>query len=124
LAMAAPVPEKPKTAPEEPAAQRVRKELNSPVTIDIVNQSLPQAIGQLKDKTGIDFILDRTTLEAHFNERTGNGMDGLAVNLKLNRVPARRGLRQLLVEHDLGYVILGGQGLTTTQAMTPPRTRR
>ncbi len=122
LVMAAPLPDKVKAAEDSPA-QRLRKDLNSAVTIEFANLPLPQAINQLKDKTGIDLVLDRAILEPFFMERNpnGTGMDGVMVNAKLSKTPVRRGLRNLLSEYDLGFVIIGEQVLITTQAMTATR---
>jgi hypothetical protein len=122
LLKAAPLPEKTKPTEDSPA-QKVRKDLNSAVTIEFASLPLPQAINQLKDKTGIDLVLDRSVLEPFFLERNpnGTGLDGVTVTAKLNKTPIRRGLRNLLSEYDLGYVIVGEQVLITTQAMTTTR---
>jgi hypothetical protein len=124
--MAAPVPEKPKVAAEESPAQKIRKELNIPVTIELLNLPLVQAFNQLKEKTGVDFVLDRAVLDTYFMERTGGngGIDNIMVTAKLNKTPLRRGLRKLLSEYDLGYVILGDHVLITTQSMTCNRLMR
>jgi hypothetical protein len=124
--VAAPVPEKPAKGEEEPAAQKLRRDLNTPVTVEISALPLPQAMSVLKEKTGVDFVLDRSILDPYFNERTGqgNGCDGVMVSGKFNKTVLRRGLKNLLSEHDLGYVIIGEQVLITSQAMVTTRQLR
>lgn len=129
LVMAAPLPEKGKAPADETPAQRLRRELNTPVTIELVGLALPQAINQLKEKTGVDFALDRAVLDMYFAERmaAAGGMgntDNVNVTARMNKVPLRRGLRNLLSEYDLGFVIIGEQVLITTQTMSFVRVLR
>ena len=126
LVKAAPVPDKGKSEPGESPARKLARELSLPATVEFVNVALPQAITLLREKTGVDLVLDRAVLDPYFQERNpnGTGMDGVMVSAKLNKTPLRRGLRSILSEFDLGFVVIGEQVLITTQPMTSVRQLR
>src|ERR1051325_4880110 len=59
--VAAPVQEGDKGQQATPV-EKVRKSLQQPVTIEIKDKSLEQAIADLKDKTKINLVLDRNAI--------------------------------------------------------------
>jgi uncharacterized protein YneF (UPF0154 family) len=82
-------------------AEKIRKELDQVITMDIENQSLNLAIEQLKEQTKINFILDKVVI-------TQMGMDPeqIKVDLKLKGVKVRSALRTLLNPYNLSYAIV------------------
>ena len=105
----------------ESPAQKVRRQLDRVISVDIADRSFPKAIQELQEKSGIKFVVDRRVIDLHLSDRTGDDFDDTTVSLRLNREPLRPALRQLLAEHGLGLVILGDRVMITTQAMIPRR---
>ena len=91
------------------SADKIRKDLDRVLTLDIDQQPLALAINQVQELTKINFVLDRLTL-------TQNGIDPdqLTVSLKLKDVKARSALRSLLTPYNLNYAILGDTVLVST----------
>jgi len=108
IGRAAPAPADEKARPAD-SADKIRKELDHAVTLDVDQQPLALAINQVQELTRINFVLDRLTL-------TQNGIDPdqLTVTLKLKNVKARSALRSLLTPYNLNYAILGDTVLVST----------
>ncbi|HEY7310323.1 MAG TPA: hypothetical protein VH643_13245 [Gemmataceae bacterium] len=105
---AAPAPADDKARPSS-SADKIRKDLDRVLTLDIDQQPIALAINQVQELTKINFVLDRLTL-------TQNGIDPdqLTVSLKLKDVKARSALRSLLTPYNLNYAILGDTVLVST----------
>lgn len=93
----------------EGAADKIRKDLNRSLNLDVDQQPLALAIGQLHESTKINFVLDRFSLA-----QSGIDPDQLAVSLKLKDVKVRSALRSLLTPYNLNFAILGDTVLIST----------
>ena len=51
------------TAKEPSPAEKIRKALDQPLTIDYTSTSLPELVQHLKEKSRINFIIDRLALQ-------------------------------------------------------------
>jgi len=113
-APAAPVPSADDKKPAETPAEQVRKALNQNIaSLDIENQQLHLALEQLHEETKVNFVLDRTTIQA-----MGIDVDnGAPVRAKLTNVKARTALRNILNQYSLAYAIVGDSVLVTTEEM-------
>src|SRR5947209_1364807 len=97
LAVAAPTEDKGKTdKTAATAAEKIRKELDQTVTMDIDGQPLDLAINQLKEQTKVNLVLDRVALN-----NLGIDPSQAEVKLKLKDVKLRSGLRTLLNPYNL-----------------------
>jgi hypothetical protein len=102
------------------AAEQVRKELDQPVTIDILDQPLALAVNQLREQTKINFVLDTVAvaqLGVDANQAPAN-------NARLKGVKVRDALRGLLMPFNLTYVVLGDTVLITTEEVAVYRQMR
>ena len=108
ISQGAPAPADEKARPTD-AADKIRKELDRAVSLDIDQQPLALAISQVQELTKINFVLDRLTLT-----QSGLDPDQLTVTLKLKDVKARSALRSLLTPYNLNYAILGETVLVST----------
>jgi hypothetical protein len=130
--VAAPVPDSDKGSGQT-TAEKTRKALQDTVTVEIIDKTLEQALAELKDRTKINFTLDRQAVAA-FDQTTqpwggffpggGGGLPpGVAqpqaatLTLKAKDMKIRDALKQLLSHDNLTYVILGDSVLVTTEAM-------
>jgi hypothetical protein len=105
---AAPVVDK-KT--DAPAAEKIRKELDKVISVDIDGQALNLAIEQLKEQTKINFVLDQSVLPA-----LGMDPNNLpVVKLKLKEVKCRSVLRALLNPYNLGYAVVEDVVVVSTE---------
>jgi type II secretory pathway component GspD/PulD (secretin) len=108
IGRAAPAPADDKARPSS-SADKIRKELDRAVTLDVDQQPLALAISQVQELTKINFVLDRVTLA-----QSGIDPDQLTVSLKLKDIKARSALRSLLTPYNLNYAILGDTVLIST----------
>jgi hypothetical protein len=115
---AAPAPGEPQGKTTSPA-QKLRKDLDRVISVDIDQQPLHLAVNQLHEQTKINFVLDRLTLQQ-------NGIDpeGLVVSLKLKNVKLRSALRALLTPYNLNFAILGDTVLISNDEMATVRQMR
>ncbi len=113
-AMAAPLPAEPKTPVS--AAEKVRKALDQVVNLEFSEQPLQSALAQLTEQTKIKFVLDRVALAT-----TATGDPDLPVTVKLHDTKLRSGLRAVLNQYGLSYVVLEDTILVTTQEMADYR---
>jgi hypothetical protein len=100
------------SAKSETPAERVKKALDQIVDVDIENQSLQNAVVQLREQTKVPFVLDRTTVILQ-----GMNPDENVINLKLAKTKLRSALRSFLGPHNLTYAIIGDSVIITTDEM-------
>ena len=113
LAWAAPgAPETKQAAP----AQKVRQQLDQPISLDITDQSLSAALNQIREKAKINFVVDRLTIQ-----QMGMDPDQLLVSAKLHEVKVRTALRSVLGPYNLGYAIIGDTVLISTDDVVMQR---
>jgi type II secretory pathway component HofQ len=115
VAQAAPakIPADPESRKPDPGtAEKIRKALDQTLTLELNEQPLTQALNQLRDQTKVNFILDRATLE-----QMGVTPDEANVSIKAQNIRLRAGLRMLLAQFNLGYVILGDSVVITSHEM-------
>jgi type II secretory pathway component HofQ len=98
--------------PEPGSADKIRKALDQTLTLELNEQPLTQALQQLHDQTKVNFILDRATLE-----QMGVAPDEANVTIKAQNIKLRAGLRTLLGQYNLSYVILGDTVVITSHEM-------
>jgi hypothetical protein len=98
--------------PEPGSAEKIRKTLDQTFNLELNEQPLTQALQQLRDQTKVNFILDRATLE-----QMGVTPDEANVSIKAQNIKLRAGLRTLLGQFNLGYVILGDTVVITSHEM-------
>jgi len=110
FASAAPVKE-PKTTTEESPAQKLKKELDVAITVEL-EMGLAQAIKELGEQAKINIVLDRNTILA-----LGIDPDNQPVTLKGKNIKLRSGLRTMLQQMNLTYAIVGDSILVTTEEM-------
>ena len=105
---------------KEPSpAEKIRKVLEQPMTLDFTSASLPELVHHLKEKSRINFILDVFALQ-----QIGLGVDennrnvAPLVNLKGDRYgKLRSSIQRMLNNYGLTYVILEDSVLITTEEL-------
>src|SRR5262249_50259616 len=112
--LAAPTPE-PKSK-NDSVAEKLRKELDQNLTIEIPNTTLAQALETLREHTKLNLVFDRVTAQS-----IGIDENSMQVNLKVKDVKVRTGLRTLLGQIGLTHVIVGDIVLITTEEMAQYR---
>ena len=105
---AAPAPDDAKARSLSPA-DKIRKELERTINLDVDQQPLALAVAQVQELTKINFVLDRVTLT-----QSGIDPDQMTVSLKLKDVKVRSALRSLLTPYNLNFAILGDTVLVST----------
>ena len=101
-----------KEAADKPGpAEAIRKALDQAVTLDFTSQTLKEALDHLRDKTKINFITDQSL------EQTGFFNNPMPVQLKVNNGKLRQALNNMLLPHNLSYVILGDAVVVTMEEM-------
>jgi len=114
-ALAAPVPADPPKA-KGTTPQEIKKALDKKIDVDMEDQPLTLAVQQLKEQTGINFVVDKFTLQ-----QMGFDPDSLQVKLKLKDTKARTALRTLLQQYNLGFAVVGETVLISTEEMVVHR---
>jgi hypothetical protein len=112
--LAAPTPE-PKSKADS-VAEKLRKELDQNLSIEIPNTTLAQALETLREHTKLNLVFDRVTAQS-----MGIDENSMQVNLKVKDVKVRSGLRTLLGQIGLTHVIVGDIILITTEEMAQYR---
>ncbi len=102
--------------PKNDTAEKVRKALDQPITVDFSGQSLTDAVEHLRKESKLNIVLDRFTLQTY-----GLAPESIQINLKLQNVKLRTVLKQLLSQANLAYVIDGEIMLLTTDDMATQR---
>jgi type II secretory pathway component GspD/PulD (secretin) len=108
MAFAAPTPADARDKEAAPA-EKIRQQLDQPMTLEITDQSLNAALKQIREQTKINFVVDKFTMQ-----QTGMDPEQLLVSAKLKNVKARSCLRTVLAPYNLGYAILGDTILIST----------
>ena len=117
-APAAPVASEAKPKAATPT-DKIRQALDKIVSIDLDNQPLHLALNQLKEQFGVNFVLDRFTLQ-----QMGMEPEQVQVTFKAKDVKLRSALRSILGQFNLGFAIVGENVLVTTDEMAMYRQMR
>jgi hypothetical protein len=117
-AAAAPVNPAEKTKPIS-AADKLRRDLDQVITIEITDQPLHLAVNQLREQTNINFVLDKFSLL-----QMGLDPEMLPVSAKLKDVKLRSALRTVFGPYNLSYAIIGDTVLISTDEMAIYRQMR
>ena len=115
---AAPVSSEAKPKSVTPA-EKIRQALDKIVTVEIDGQPLHLALNQLKEQSGINFVLDRFTIQ-----QLGLDPEQIQVNFKAKDVKLRSAVRSLLGQFNLGIAIVGDSVIVTTDEMAMYRQMR
>jgi type II secretory pathway component GspD/PulD (secretin) len=99
--------------------EKIRKELDRTINLDLDQQPLALAINQLHEQTRINFVIDRFTLA-----QNNVDPDQATVNLKLKDIKVRSALRSLLTPYNLNYAILGDTVLISSDEVAMLRQLR
>jgi type II secretory pathway component GspD/PulD (secretin) len=106
----------PETEKKPSPVDKVRKALDEPMTLEVTDQPLAVALNQIRDKTKLNFVVDRVTIQ-----QLGYDPEQIPVNVKLKDVKARSCLRSLLGPYNLGYAIIGDTVVISTDDMVTQR---
>jgi hypothetical protein len=105
------------TAPSDkdkpaPAVDKIRKALDTPISVKIERQSLTAAVEVLRDKTKVNFVLDTFTLQ-----QFGINPDAppSQVDVDLKDVKLKSALRTILQPYGMSYAPLGDTVLITNE---------
>ena len=101
----------------EGPAEKIRKALDQTIDLDMTDQSLNQAITQLREQTKLNIVLDRMTVI----NLMGMDPEQSPVTLKLQGVKVRSALRTMLSQYNLGFAIVGETVVVTTEDMAMHR---
>jgi len=107
-----------KAKPVTPA-EKIKAALDKTIDFDLDNQPLHLALNQLKEQTGITFVLDRFTLQ-----QLGFDPEQIQVNFKAKSTKVRSGLRSMVGQFNLGFAIIGENVVITTDEMAMYRQMR
>jgi type II secretory pathway component GspD/PulD (secretin) len=111
LAFAAPTPTGAASQEASPA-EKIKKQLDQPITLEISDQSVNAALNQIREQTKINFVVDRFTIQ-----QLGLDPEQMPVSVKLKDAKARSCLRAVLSPYNLGYAIIGDTVLVSTDDM-------
>lgn len=106
---AAPVLEGNAPKAAETPAEKLRKDLDKPVTIEITEQSLPLAMNQLRDQTKVNIVLDRFALN-----QMGIDPEQMPVTVNVKETKLRSALRTILGQHNLSFAVVGDSVIVST----------
>jgi hypothetical protein len=104
---------------EETAAEKLRKSLDRVRDLEITDRSLDDAVNQLRELTGLNFILDRAAVPAAPSRGLGSGMlllsyGHLNIGGQFHQTPLRVALNKMLRTHNLTHVLVGDTIYITT----------
>jgi hypothetical protein len=88
---------------------KIRKELDQTISLDITEQPLNLALNQIREFTKLNFFLDKFTMA-----QMGLDPEQTPVSVKLKDVKVRSALRTILTPYNLSYAILGDTVLITS----------
>jgi hypothetical protein len=103
---------------KETDAERIRRVLELPISVDLTQHSLTEVIRLLHDQTHLNYVLDRLTIQ-----QLGINPEEAPVTTRL-KMKAGNGLRQALGHYNLSYVIIGDMVLITSEDMAIQRQMR
>ncbi len=126
---AAPLPAAPAPAPAAPGkdaalspVEKLRQELDKPITVKLENMTLAAAVEQLRKQTKINIVLDNLTIQQQLG--IVPEQSPLTGPVDLKDVKARNVLRTLLSPYSLDYVAIGDTIIVTTEDMAMTRQLR
>jgi hypothetical protein len=115
----------------ETPAEKLRKALDQVRDLEIHNQPLDAAVNQLREQTGINFVIDQAAVPA---SQLGVGLPGtatvpgaggsyahLSLNGQFHHLPLRAALTRLLRPHNLMHALVGDTVLITTKEKATDR---
>ncbi len=97
-------------------AEKVKNQLDQPLSLEVTDQSLNAALNQIRELTKINFVVDRFTIQ-----QLGQDPEQMLVSVKLKDVKVRTCLRALLAPYNLGFAIIGDTVLISTDDMAMHR---
>jgi hypothetical protein len=100
----------------ESPAEKVCKALDQKIDVEITDQTLDNAINQLKEQTKVNIVLDAQSL-AMMGLAPGN----MQINVKQQGIKGRQALRAVLNQVHLSYAIIGDSVIVTTEEMAMHR---
>jgi hypothetical protein len=103
---------------KETPAERIRRVLEIQISFDLPQNSLSEMIRLIHEQTDLNFVLDRLTLQ-----QMGINADEAQVTTKL-KTKVGSGLRRILSQYSLSYVIIGDMVLITSEEMAIQRQMR
>lgn len=115
---AAPVSSEAKPKAVAPA-EKIRLALDKTITVEIDGQPLHLALNQLKEQSGVNFVLDRFTIQ-----QLGMDPEQIQVNFKAKDVKLRSAVRSVLGQYNLSFAIVGDSVVVTTDEMAMYRQMR
>jgi len=116
---AAPVNEA--TAPKgaETPAEKVRKDLDKVVSIEVAEQPLTLAVNQLRDQSRVNIVVDKFTLN-----QMGIDPEAVPVSVNLKDVKLRTALRTILAGQNLSFAVVGDTVVVSTDDVCMHRQMR
>ncbi len=101
------------------SAEKIRKQMDQIISVDIDGQSLQLAINQLREQTKINFVVDKMMIA-----QMGIDVDQMEVRLKLKDVKLKSVLRSLLTQYNLSYGIVDDTVVVATEEAVSARQMR
>jgi hypothetical protein len=121
----------PQASGAETSAEKLRKALNQVRDLEIANQPLDAAINQLREQTGINFVIDQAAVPASLPGMSlpgtatvpvlGGSYAHLSLNGQFHHLPVRAALARLLRPHNLTHALVGDTVLITTKEKATDR---
>lgn len=118
-ALAAPVAPTTDAKKTETPAEKIKKALDETTDLEISDQPLHLAMAQLREQTKVNFVVDRQVIAM-----MGLDPDSMPINVKLQKVKLRSGLRSMLSQYNLTFAIVGDACVITTEDMAMYRQLR
>jgi hypothetical protein len=100
-------------------AEKLRRDLDRVISLELDQQPLHLAVNQLHEQTKINFVLDRFTLG-----QMNVDPEQTTVTLRLKDVKLRSALRTLLTPYNLSFAIVGDTLLISSEDMAMFRQMR
>jgi hypothetical protein len=104
----------------ESPAEKVRKALDQTIDLDVNTPGIEPAVNELAMQAKINVVLDRFTIQ----QMGIDPMNGSPVQVKLQGVKVRTGLRAILGQYNLSYAVIGEAVVITTEDMAIYRQMR
>ena len=106
--------DKPSSSPPETTAEKIRKSLDKVGDLEIAAPSLDTAINQLREQTGINFVLDPAVASNLAPGAAGQGDVSPSVQGRFHDMPIRTALTKLLRAYHLAHALVGDTVLITS----------
>lgn len=100
-------------------ADKIRKELEQTINLDINEQPLNLALNQIREQTKLNFFIDKFTMA-----QMGIDPEQTPITARFKDVKVRSALRTILAPYNLSYAILGDTVLITSDEMAMFRQMR